>query len=129
MMLIYRANDSEQNDRAEHNADNYWPKVSGGKDTIENSAKHLAEKIAAKKQYQKRANEQCGYHGSNSLMRKARDSEHDKDCCNSADVQQFSESFVEDRKHQHHRREYPDHAIHSLLPINIKPLLANVNRT
>lgn len=129
MMLIYRANDSEQNDRAEHNADNYWPKASGGKDTIENSAKHFSEKIAAEKQYQKRANEQCGDHGSNSLMRKARDSKYDKDCCNAADVQQFSESFIEHGEDQNDSGEYPDHAIHSLLPDTLKPLLANVNRT
>jgi hypothetical protein len=126
-MTCNSANNAEQKNRAEHHTDNYRSSVS--RERFDNYRQEFSKQFATKNQYQKRANEQCGNHGSNSLMRKARDSEHDKDCCNAADVQQFSESFVEDRKHQHHRREYPDHAIHSLLPDTLKPLLANVNRT
>jgi hypothetical protein len=66
MMLIYRANDSEQNDRAEHRDNDERPNVF--RKGIPNIRQQLPEIVTEEKQQQKRANEQCGDHGSSSLI-------------------------------------------------------------
>jgi hypothetical protein len=61
-------------------------------------------------------------------------SDHHNECAESngnsaGNVHQFAKPLIEHSQHQNDSGEYPDHAIHSLLPDTLKPLLANVNRT
>jgi hypothetical protein len=66
MMLIYRANDSEQNDRAEHRDDDERPNVF--RKGMPNIRQQLPKIVTEEKQQQKRANEQCGYHAIHSFV-------------------------------------------------------------
>ena len=58
MMLIYRANDSEQNDREEHSANKYWTDVTeyGSHKGIEQTRQQFTKEFAAKEKNQK-----CAY--------------------------------------------------------------------
>jgi hypothetical protein len=56
MMTIYRANYPEQNNRAEHDANEYWSDVMH--EGVPNASKQFSKVFAEKKQNQKRAYEQ-----------------------------------------------------------------------